>query len=169
MPGLWFPRWLLARLALPNTETEDQVSSPWARGHCFLPHCLHIKHCPRHNGPRHGVQFSFLRFISWKITWWDYFKCPKSWAQTKQTSCYVETKYYFHIKYVGNQFRYIAREEYNCHQNQKWQIVLIEGLFRVAVRGIDHQQLLTEVVISNLTQAENYIFLLISFHCWRKI
>ena len=52
---------------------------------------------------------------------------------------------------------------------EKWQIVLIEGLSRVAVRGIDHQQLLTEVVISNLTQAENYIFLLISFHCWRKI
>ena len=48
---------------------------------------------------------------------------------------------------------------------KKWQIVLIEGLSRVAVRGIDHQQLLTEVVISNLTQAENYIFLLISFHC----
>ena len=31
---------------------------------------------------------------------------------------------------------------------EKWQIVLIEGLSRVAVRRIDHQQLLTEVVIS---------------------
>ena len=31
---------------------------------------------------------------------------------------------------------------------KKWQIVLIEGLSRVAARGIDHQQLLTEVVIS---------------------
>ena len=31
---------------------------------------------------------------------------------------------------------------------KKWQIVLIEGLSRVAVRRIDHQQLLTEVVIS---------------------
>ena len=27
---------------------------------------------------------------------------------------------------------------------KKWQIVLIEGLFRVAIRGIAHQQLLTE-------------------------
>ena len=44
---------------------------------------------------------------------------------------------------------------------EKWQIVLIEGLFRVAVRGIDHQQLLTEVFISNHSQAENYIFLFI--------
>ena len=35
---------------------------------------------------------------------------------------------------------------------EKWQIVLIEGLSRVAVRGIDdHQQLLTEVVISETT------------------
>ena len=48
---------------------------------------------------------------------------------------------------------------------EKWQIVLIEGLFRVAIRGIDHQQLLTDTVISYHTQAENYIFLLISFHC----
>ena len=48
---------------------------------------------------------------------------------------------------------------------EKWQIVLIEGLSRVAVRGIDHQQLLTEVVISKKhTQTENYIFFLISFH-----
>ena len=48
---------------------------------------------------------------------------------------------------------------------EKWQIVLIEGLSRVAVRRIDHQQLLTEVVISkNHTQTENYIFFLISFH-----
>ena len=31
---------------------------------------------------------------------------------------------------------------------EKWQIVLIEGLSRVAVRRIDHQQLLIEVVIS---------------------
>ena len=31
---------------------------------------------------------------------------------------------------------------------EKWQIVLIEGLSRVAVRRIDHQQLLTEIVIS---------------------
>ena len=44
---------------------------------------------------------------------------------------------------------------------EKWQIVLIEGLFRVAVRGINHQQLLTEVFISNHTQAENYILLFI--------
>ena len=48
---------------------------------------------------------------------------------------------------------------------KKWQIVWIEGLFRVAIRGIDHQQLLTETVISYHTQAENYIFVLISFHC----
>ena len=48
---------------------------------------------------------------------------------------------------------------------KKWQIVWIEGLFRVAIRGIDHQQLLTKIVISYHTQAENYIFLLISFHC----
>ena len=48
---------------------------------------------------------------------------------------------------------------------KKWQIVWIEGLFRVAIRGIDHQRLLTETVISYHTQAENYIFLLISFHC----
>ena len=49
---------------------------------------------------------------------------------------------------------------------EKWQIVLIEGLSRVAVRRIDHQQLLTEIVISkkNHTQTENYIFFLISFH-----
>ena len=44
---------------------------------------------------------------------------------------------------------------------KKWQIVWIEGLFRVAFRGIDHQQLLTETVISYHTQGENYIFLLI--------
>ena len=48
---------------------------------------------------------------------------------------------------------------------KKWQIVWIEGLFRVAIRGIDHQQLLTETVISYHTQAENYTFVLISFHC----
>ena len=48
---------------------------------------------------------------------------------------------------------------------KKWQIVLIEGLFRVAIRGINHQQLLTEIVISYHTQAEDYIFFLISFHC----
>ena len=47
---------------------------------------------------------------------------------------------------------------------EKWQIVLIEGLSRVAVRRIDHQQLLTEIVISYHAHAENYIFLLISFH-----
>ena len=47
---------------------------------------------------------------------------------------------------------------------RKWQIVLIEGLFRVAIRGINHQQLLTEIVISYHAHAENYIFLLISFH-----
>ena len=41
---------------------------------------------------------------------------PKFWAKTKQTGCYVETKYYCHIKYVGNQFRYIAHEEYNTTQ-----------------------------------------------------
>ena len=81
--------------------------------------------------------------------------------ETKQTSCYVETKYYCHIKYDGSYFCYVAQEEYNCHQKQK---VLIEGLFRVAIRGIDHQQLLTEI-LSYHTQAENNIFLLILFHC----
>ena len=29
---------------------------------------------------------------------------------------------------------------------KKWQIVLMEGLLRVAIRGIDHEQLLTEIV-----------------------
>ena len=48
---------------------------------------------------------------------------------------------------------------------EKWQIVLIEGLFGIAIRGIDHQQFLTEIVISYHTQAENYIVFLISFHC----
>ena len=44
---------------------------------------------------------------------------------------------------------------------KKWQFVLIEGLFRVTIQGIDHQQLLTEIVISYYTQTKNYIFLLI--------
>ena len=48
---------------------------------------------------------------------------------------------------------------------KKWQIILIEGLFRVAIQGIDHQQLLIDIVISYHTQTENYICLLISFHC----
>ena len=39
--------------------------------------------------------------------------------ETKQTSCYVETKYYCHIKYYGSYFCYVAQEEYNCHQYQK--------------------------------------------------
>ena len=29
----------------------------------------------------------------------------------------LKLKYYCHIKYVGNQFCYIAHEKYNCHQN----------------------------------------------------
>ena len=37
-------------------------------------------------------------------------ECPKSWAGSKQTSCYVEAKYFCHIKYDGNQFRYVVQE-----------------------------------------------------------
>ena len=50
---------------------------------------------------------------------WDYFKCPNHELETKQTGCYVETKYYCHIKYDGSHFRYDAQEKYNCHQNKK--------------------------------------------------
>lgn len=32
---------------------------------------------------------------------------------TKQPGCYVETKYYCHIKYVESHFRYDAQEEYS--------------------------------------------------------
>ena len=39
--------------------------------------------------------------------------------ETKQTSCFVGTKYYCHIKYDRNHFRYVKQAEYNCHQNKK--------------------------------------------------
>ena len=34
---------------------------------------------------------------------------------------------------------------------KKWQIVLMEGLLRFAIRGISHQQLLTEIVFFHTT------------------
>ena len=49
-----------------------------------------------------SFQFSQVYFM--RITWWDYFKCPNSWALTKETGYYVETEYFCYIKYDGNQF-----------------------------------------------------------------
>ena len=47
--------------------------------------------------------FKFLTDISWNITWWDCFRCPTLWAQSKQT-CFQHIKIFCHIKYDGNQF-----------------------------------------------------------------
>ena len=81
--------------------------------------------------------------------------------ETKQTGCYVETKYHCMMEAI---FATLHKKDTIVIKIKKWQIVWIEGLFRVAIRGIDHQQLLTEI-LSYHTQAENNIFLLILFHC----
>ena len=65
------------------------------------------------------------------------------------------------LSMIGANFATLHKKSTIVIKIEEWQIVLIEGLFRVAVRGIDHQQLLTEVFISNHSQAENYIFLFI--------
>ena len=75
-----------------------------------------------------GEGFKFLKFISWNITWWDHFRCPTLWAQTKRTDCYVETNYFCHIKYDGNQFRYVAQEIIQLSSKSKsWKLFCLRG------------------------------------------
>ena len=47
-------------------------------------------------------------FISWNIPWWDHFRCPTLWAQSKQTRI-QHIMIFCHIKYDGIQFRYVAQ------------------------------------------------------------
>ena len=70
------------------------------------------------------ILIQFLMFIFMK----DYMNGTKSnaqieWAQTKQTGCYVETKYYCHVIVIIGMieaiFAYVAQAEYNCHRNKK--------------------------------------------------
>ena len=63
-------------------------------------------------------KFKFLTFISWNIPWWDYFICPTLWAQSKQTR-FQHIKIFCHIKYDGNQFRYVAQERMQLSSRSK--------------------------------------------------
>ena len=59
------------------------------------------------------------------------------------------SRYFVTLNMMGANSATLHKWEYIVIKIENWQIVLLEkGLSRVAVRGIDHQQLLTEVVIS---------------------
>ena len=115
-------------------------------------------------------QFQFLTFISWNIPWWDYFICPTLWAQSKQTRI-QHIMIFCHIKYDGIQFRYVA--QVRIQLSSRSEIGKLFCLKKVCLELQFEESTISNcwprLLFQNHTQAENYIFLLISFHSWRKI
>ena len=75
------------------------------------------------------LKFKFLTFFFMKY----YRMGPLQNAQnheleSKRTRCYVEAKYFCHIKYDGNQFRYVVQEIIQLSSKSKsWKLFCLRG------------------------------------------